>query len=160
MIDTISILRIVEDTIVDGVGLRTSIYAAGCSHHCQGCHNPESWDISNGTLYSIESIMKVIKDADFSNVTFTGGDPLYQVEGFTALAVRIKAETNKNIWCYTGYTFEEVVSDKHLSQILPYIDVMVDGRFEISLRDETLKFRGSSNQRIINVQKILNLHNG
>lgn len=147
--DKIRILDILEETMADGPGLRTSIYSAGCSHHCPGCHNPESWDFNGGYEMKIEDLLKVINDDEFSDVTFTGGDPLCQVEGFTKLAKRIKETSNKTIWCYSGYTLEEIQADPHLSQILPYIDVLVDGPFVEALRDTELLFRGSSNQRII-----------
>ena len=132
-----------------------SIYAAGCPHRCVGCHNPQSWKKENGSLWSIDSILEKIKQADFANVTFSGGDPLMQVDAFTELAKRIRKETGKTIWCYTGYLYEEVVASPSLSQILPYINVLVDGYYIETLRDESLRFRGSSNQRIINVQESL-----
>ena len=100
---------------------------------------------------SVEELLDIIKADEFSNVTFSGGDPLYQVEAFTELARRIKEETGKNIWCYTGFTYEEILSDERLSQILPYIDTLVDGPFIQHLRDPQLHFRGSSNQRIIHL---------
>ena len=151
----ISILNIIEDTTVDGPGFRTSIYAAGCHHKCAGCHNPESWNIGNGTDYTINEILNKVKQAELSNVTFSGGDPFYQIDAFTELAKRIKAETNKTIWCYTGYLYEQVATSKRLSQILPFIDVLVDGQFVESLKDEDLQFIGSSNQRIIDVKESL-----
>jgi len=151
----ISILNIVHDTTVDGPGFRTTIYGAGCTHRCAGCHNPQSWDIDNGTYYSVEDLFEIINEDEFSNVTFSGGDPLMQVEGFTALGRLIKERTNKNIWCYTGFLYEQVLTSSKLSQILPYIDVLVDGRYVAALRDEDLQFRGSSNQRLIDVQKSL-----
>ena len=83
MIDYIYILDIVEDTTVDGPGLRTSVYSAGCPHHCPGCHNPQSWDICNGKKMSLNEILSVIKSNDFDNVTFSGGDPFFQPEAFT-----------------------------------------------------------------------------
>ena len=102
-----------------------------------------------GRQMSGEEIRDVSKDDEFSNVTCSGGDPMYQVEGFTELARRIKEETGKTIWCYTGFTYEEILADKRMSMILPYLDVLVDGPFVQSLRDTELLFRGSSNQRII-----------
>ena len=92
------IMEVMEQTMADGPGLRTSIYCAGCRHHCPGCHNPQSWDFGNGHKMSVDDLLQVIKDDDISNVSFSGGDPFYQVEGFTELARRIKAETNKTIW--------------------------------------------------------------
>lgn len=148
----LSILDIVHDTTVDGPGFRTTIYAAGCIHQCQGCHNPQSWDIKNGELYSTSSLLDIIKENEFSNVTFSGGDPLMQVDGFTELARLIKEETNKNIWCYTGFVYEQIIRSGKLSQILPFIDVLVDGQYMKAFRNENIRFKGSSNQRIIDVQ--------
>lgn len=145
------IMEVMEQTMADGPGLRTSIYCAGCRHHCPGCHNPQSWDFGNGHKMSVDDLLQVIKDDDISNVSFSGGDPFYQVEGFTELARRIKAETNKTIWCWTGFTYEEILADSKLSMMLPYLDVLVDGPYVESLRDPQLHFRGSSNQRIIHL---------
>lgn len=145
------IMNIIEDTTVDGPGLRTAIYAAGCSHACPGCHNPTSWDIHNGRPMEIEEIVRRILDDPFADVTFSGGDPFYQVEGFTRLAQAIKTNSRKSIWCYTGYSFERIMQRPKLACLLPYIDVLVDGRFVRELRDESLRFRGSSNQRLIDV---------
>ena len=146
---TIRILDILEETMADGPGLRTSIYCAGCAHHCPGCHNPQSWDFNGGHEATVDELLEIVRSDEFSNVTFTGGDPLYQVEAFTELARRIKEETSKTIWCYTGFTLEEIQKDERMSRILPYIDVLVDGPFIQELRDTELLFRGSSNQRII-----------
>lgn len=151
----ISILEIVEDTTVDGPGFRTTVYCAGCPNRCPGCHNPQSWDINNGTEVDIEDIMKKILDDPFADVTFSGGDPMFQPVGFAALAKGIKQQSNKNIWCYTGWLFEDLLKNTHQKELLEYIDVLVDGRFIDSLKDETLRFRGSSNQRIIDVQASL-----
>lgn len=156
---TISVLDIIEDTTVDGPGFRTSIYCAGCPNHCPGCHNPQSWNIENGRKMTIEEIMKPIEAAMFSDVTFSGGDPMYQAEAFTELARTIKSRTGKNIWCYTGFLFEDILSDKTKRALLQYIDVLVDGPFIETLKDESLPFRGSSNQRIIDVQLSLKSNN-
>ena len=153
--NSLSILNIVHDTTVDGPGFRTAIYAAGCTHQCPGCHNPQSWNMANGKLYSIENLLKIIQEDEFANVTFSGGDPLFQVEGFTELARRIKNETKKNIWCYTGFMYEQIVKSNKLLHILPFIDVLVDGQYINAKRDESLIFRGSSNQRLIDIQKSL-----
>ena len=101
---------------------------------------------------TVDELLEVIKADEFANVTFSGGDPLYQVEAFTELARRIKEETDKTIWCYTGFTYEEVLADPRLNQILPYLDALVDGPYVEALRDTNLPFRGSSNQRIINLK--------
>ncbi|MFV0290959.1 MAG: anaerobic ribonucleoside-triphosphate reductase activating protein [Mangrovibacterium sp.] len=149
----LAIIDILHDTTVDGPGFRTAIYAAGCQHACLGCHNPQSWSKENGNLFSVEHLFRVVCENEFAHVTFTGGEPLLQVEGFSRLAQRIKEETLKTIWCYTGYTYEQILQSEHLSSILPYIDVLVDGRFMIEYKDLELPFRGSSNQRIINVNQ-------
>ena len=145
----IRILDILEETMADGPGLRTSIYCAGCAHHCPGCHNPQSWDFMGGREVSVDDLLEIVKADEFADVTFSGGDPLYQVEAFTELARRIKEETGKTIWCYTGFTYEEVLSNDRLSMILPYLDVLVEGPFIQELRTTELPFRGSTNQRII-----------
>lgn len=151
----LSIIKIVEDTTVDGPGFRTSIYAAGCPNACPGCHNPQSWDIANGHLMSTEEILSVVLADPFSDVTFTGGDPMFQPEGFAELAAAIRAVSSKTIWCYTGFTFEELLRNSRQRRLLELVDVLVDGRFVENLRDEQLLFRGSSNQRIIDVQASL-----
>ena len=147
----ISILDIAYETMADGPGLRTSIYCAGCAHHCPGCHTPQSWDFTGGQEMTVQQLLDIVKDDEFANVTFSGGDPFYQVEAFTALARRIKEETGKTIWCYTGFRYEEILADDRLSQMLPYLDVLVDGPFVAELRDTDLPFRGSSNQCIIHL---------
>lgn len=101
---------------------------------------------------SVQELLDIIKDDEFADVTFSGGDPLYQVEAFTELARRIKEETGKTIWCYTGFLYEDILADERLSMILPYLDVLVDGPFIEGLRDPDLPFRGSSNQRIIHLR--------
>ncbi|MGP2570184.1 anaerobic ribonucleoside-triphosphate reductase activating protein [Ornithobacterium rhinotracheale] len=155
MTKEISVLKIIEGTCVDGVGFRTSIYAAGCGFRCKGCHNPQSWCVENGVWTPVEDLLEIVAKNKFDDVTFSGGDPLFQVEGFSLLAKKIKAETGKNIWCYTGYTFEKIMQNPNLAQILPYIDVLVDGNFILKLKNEDLLFRGSENQRLINVPESL-----
>lgn len=151
----LSVLRVIEDTTVDGPGFRTAVYAAGCLHKCKNCHNPQSWDINNGKMMSTKQIMDVINNDPFANVTFTGGDPMFQPEGFIELAKEIKRKTNKTIWCYTGFTFERLLNMNKQSQLLKFIDVLVDGPFIEHLKDPDLLFRGSKNQRLIDVQKSL-----
>lgn len=151
----ICILSIVQDTIVDGPGFRTSIYAAGCPHACKGCHNPQSWIKENGSMTSIDEIMKTIKSNPIANVTFSGGEPFTQVSGFLSLAKRIKEETDKTIWCYTGFQYETLLLNPENVKLLSYIDVLVDGRYIEKEKDLSLRFRGSRNQRIINVKELL-----
>ena len=145
------ILDIVPGTSVDGPGLRTAIYIAGCEHKCPGCHNPQSWDFDGGQDMSVDEIMAVVIENDF-DVTFTGGDPLYSVETILPLAREIR-RIGKSIWCYTGFRYEEIVSHPRMRELMEYIDVLVDGPFVESLRDVHLLFRGSSNQRLIDLHK-------
>ncbi|MGM5629833.1 anaerobic ribonucleoside-triphosphate reductase activating protein [Apibacter raozihei] len=149
------VLDIVYDTTVDGPGFRTAIYAAGCIHQCYNCHNPQSWNKNEGTRYSIEYLIDIIKKNEFAHVTLTGGDPLIQVQGFRELSEKIKLETNKNIWCYTGFVYEQIAKSKKLAQILPFIDVLVDGKYVDEYNDKKLMFKGSSNQRIIDIKKTI-----
>ena len=153
--NNIRILSIKYGTSVDGIGLRTSLYCAGCENHCPGCHNPQSWDENGGDAISVDELYQRIVEADM-NVTFTGGDPMYHPEGFIALASLIKRHTDKTIWCYTGYRFEELLSHPLRRQLVELCDVIVDGRYIEAERDLSLHFRGSRNQRIIDVQQSLN----
>lgn len=153
----IRILDIVNDTTVDGPGFRTSIYCAGCRHACQGCHNPESWNFNGGNPMSVDELMQVIVADPFANVTYSGGDPMFLAEGFLELTRRIKSETDKSIWCFTGFTWERLHAEgtAQMIELAESVDVLVDGPFVQELRDEDLLFRGSSNQRLIDVQKTL-----
>lgn len=150
----IQLMRIVVDTTVDGPGWRTSIYCAGCHHACQGCHNPETWSFTAGESRSVDDIIEELKTTE-GNITFSGGDPMYQAEAFTELACRIREELHRTIWCYTGFRYEEVVADPEMSKMLPYLEVLVDGPFVMAERNINLLFRGSNNQRLIDVQKSL-----
>ena len=150
----IRVLHIVEGTSVDGPGLRTSIYMAGCSHHCLGCHNPASWDFKGGEERNLDELMRVIAYNE-APVTLSGGDPLQQPAGTRALVHRIKQELGYNVWCFTGYTWEEIVSNPLLLDTVGELDVLVDGPFIEAERDISLRFRGSRNQRLIDVQQTL-----
>ena len=153
--NSIRILGIKYGTSVDGIGLRTSLYCAGCENRCPGCHNPQSWDENGGDAITVDELYNRIVEADM-NVTFTGGDPMLHPEGFIALASLIKRNTDKTIWCYTGYRFEELLSHPIRRQLVDLCDVIVDGRYIEKERDLSLHFRGSRNQRIIDVKASLN----
>ncbi len=156
----IRVLDIIEDTTVDGPGFRTSIYCAGCAHECKGCHNPQSWDFNGGREMTTDEIMKIIEADPYADVTFSGGDPMYQAEGFAELARAIRQRTDKTIWCYTGFTYEALLKMPKQRELLELIDVLVDGPFVESLRDPDLLFRGSSNQRIISLPQPLQKEGG
>ena len=151
-------LRVVEGTSVDGPGLRTSVYLAGCPHRCPGCHNPQSWDAA-GTPVSIDALLRQIAYNE-APLTLSGGDPLAQPSGVLELVRRVKAELGLNIWCYTGYTWEQITARPDLMAVMAYIDVLVDSPFVLAERDTSLRFRGSRNQRLIDVPGTLHAHHG
>lgn len=147
------------DSIVDGEGLRSVIWFQGCSHNCFGCHNPETHDFNAGFLVSIDEIKKKIDELEFqAGVTFSGGDPMMQVDALYELASYVK-EKGMNVWCYTGFLFEDLLKmiDKNpmYQKALEQIDALVDGKFDINLKSFDVKFRGSSNQRILDVKESL-----
>lgn len=146
----ISVLKVIGNTAADGPGLRTSVYLAGCSHHCPGCHNPQSWDIGNGRKVEIDDLIEEIESYGNKKVTITGGDPFDQPEQLYELLRRLKGrDCDIQIWVYTGYRYEDLRLDSGFrGYSLRYIDGLVDGPFIQELRDTSLKFRGSSNQKI------------
>ena len=150
----IQLMRIVVDTTVDGPGWRSSVYCAGCRHACPGCHNPETWSFKAGQEVTTDEIISQLAETE-GNITFSGGDPMYQAEAFTELARRIREELHRTIWCYTGFLYEEVVADPVMSKLLPYLEVLVDGPFVEAEKSLDLLFRGSRNQRLVDVQKSL-----
>lgn len=149
----IHVMDIVPGTSVDGPGLRTSIYLSGCRHHCPGCHNPHTWDFAQGTPMTVDEIMRIVEENGF-NVTLTGGDPLYSLPAIIPLIQAINA-AGYSIWLYTGFTYEQLLSLPDIEAILPLLEAIVDGPFEQDKRDLSLSFRGSSNQRIIDVRNTL-----
>ena len=148
---------IIKASIADGQGWRTVIFISGCSHACKGCHNPESWNKNSGKVFAdddLNFIITSLKKPEIKGLTLSGGDPLmeYNREDVEKLCKIIKSIIpNKDIWLYTGYEWDEI---KHLP-LLKYIDVLVDGKFILEQRDISLPFRGSPNQRIIDVKKSL-----
>ncbi len=150
---TLRVVRIVEGTSVDGPGLRTSIYFAGCTHRCPGCHNPQTWDAGGGDAMSVDDLVSCVDRAGF-NVTLSGGDPLQQadIDALTEFVDKIVGK-GYSVWCYTGYSYETVVRDARFARLLQMMDVLVDGRFVESLRDISLRFRGSSNQRLVDLKR-------
>lgn len=146
---------IVTDSVVDGRGLRTVIWCQGCHHNCAQCHNPDTHNFKGGFEQDIDELVEQILLVPMqSGVTFSGGDPMMQAANCAAIAAQLK-EKNINIWCYTGFTFEELLDKPDCIEFLKYIDVLIDGKFEIGLKSYDLLFKGSENQRIIDVQQSL-----
>lgn len=141
------IVDIVEGTSVDGPGLRTSVYFAGCDHRCPGCHNPQTWSHLAGRDYTLSELMDIIRRADF-NVTLTGGDPVYQADTLGPLVEAIRAE-GYTVWLYTGFVYEELLGMESVRPWLHLVDTVVDGPFILEQRTLDLPFRGSANQRLI-----------
>lgn len=148
------VLNILQDSIVDGKGLRSVVFFSGCPHHCRGCHNPQSWNLFGGTEWTEMELFEELMKNELCDVTFSGGEPFLQSREISPLAQNLKRE-GKNIWCYTGYQFEELIQDEIHIPLLEQIDILVDGRFDYKKRDLSLLFKGSSNQRIIHVPKSL-----
>ena len=151
--------NITKDDMLNGDGLRVVLWVAGCSHHCKGCQNPITWDPDGGIPFEKKDKEEIFEQLDQSyieGITFSGGDPLHEknIREVTDLAKEIKKKyPDKTIWLYTGYRWEEV---KNL-EIIKYLDVMVDGRFDLASRDVTLQWKGSPNQRVIDVPKTLEI---
>ena len=147
---------IVGDSIVDGPGIRTCIFCQGCVHHCEGCHNPETWEFGTGTPISEERVLEIVQSNPLCRgVTFSGGEPFAQAEGFTKLA-RLLKEKGYEVASYSGYTFEQLLRGTPAQRaLLESIDVLIDGPFVLSERSLQLTFRGSRNQRILDVPKSL-----
>ena len=143
--------------VANGEGVRVSLFVSGCPHHCKGCFNHELWNYNAGEEYNLKvasDILNLCGKSYITGLSLLGGEPLdpHNLQHLTVLAYSFKRRfPNKNIWCYTGYTFEEVCQ----LPIMEFIDVLVDGKFIEELKDPRLKFRGSSNQRIIDVKKSL-----
>ena len=155
----IRISGIVKESIVDGPGIRLVVFSQGCKHNCKGCHNPQTHSFENGQMINIEDILEMIKKNPLlDGVTFSGGDPFEQAESFAELGKEVK-KLGLNIITYTGYTYEEIIESvdkkKGWKDLLHVTDMLIDGPFQIDKRSLELKFRGSSNQRIIDVKKSL-----
>ena len=147
---------IVSDSIVDGPSIRTTIFSQGCPHHCPGCHNPETWAFGCGTDVPVAAIVGIVKSNPLCRgVTFSGGEPFAQAAGFAKLAVLLKAE-GYEVASYSGYTFEELLEGTEAQQqLLSNIDILIDGPFLVSEKSLEIAFRGSRNQRILDVKKSL-----
>ena len=159
MNNKIRLSGIAYESLVNGPGIRRVFFAQGCKHNCNGCFNPDTHDFNGGELCDMDYLIgEVKKNPIIKGITFSGGDPIEQAKRFAYMAKAFK-EMNLNIWCYTGYTFEQLLEKMNdiegLEDLLNNIDVLVDGRFEIDKKKEGIKYRGSSNQRLIDVKKSL-----
>ena len=155
----IRIAGVTNDSIVDGPGFRLAVFTQGCPHHCPGCHNPETHDSQGGhDADTAEIIAAMQKNPLLAGVTLTGGEPMMQPQACLELA-RAAHAAGKNVWCYTGFTFETLLqeADPQRLALLRETDVLVDGPFLLAQRSLDVRFRGSRNQRLIDVQKSLSL---
>lgn len=153
--------------VANGPGVRVSLFVSGCSHHCEDCFNKETWDFNYGALFGekeIDTILEHLSHSHIKGLSLLGGEPFEftNQQGILPLLRKVKeAYPEKDIWCWTGYLFDKDIRDTMMvkwpetREILNYIDILVDGKFEKEKKDLSLRFRGSSNQRIIDVQKSL-----
>lgn len=147
--------------VTNGPNIRTTLFVSGCTHKCEGCFNKDQQDFNYGTPFTKETEDQFISytlNPHVKGVNILGGEPMQQINDDTLLNLlkRIKRETNKPIWMWSGYTFEEIISNPKRLEILNEVDILIDGKFEIANRNISLKYRGSSNQRVINVKESLN----
>lgn len=157
--DTLRISGVINDSIVDGPGIRLTIFTQGCPHRCEGCHNPQTHDFDGGEDVTLESLLEKVKGNPLlDGVTFSGGEPFCQAKQLYEFGLEIK-KAGLNVVTYTGYLYEYLMEhadpDNYYNELLSVTDYLVDGPFILSKRDILLKFKGSSNQRIIDVKKSL-----
>ena len=145
-----------SDSIVDGDGIRTVIWFQGCGHHCRECQNPETWSFAGGIEFDVEDIKEQMKNLKYqTGITLSGGDPFFQASAAAEIA-KFAHSIGLNVWCYTGFTYDEIIdANDEKMELLKNTDVLVDGRFEIENKSLACKFRGSTNQRVIDVKKSL-----
>ena len=146
--------------VTNGPGIRTTLFVSGCTHNCEGCFNKEQQDFNYGNKFTKETedeFIQLTKNKQIKGVNILGGEPMQHIMDDTLLNLlkRIKLETDKPIWLWSGYTFEEIVNNPKRLEILREVDVLIDGKFQADKRDIMLKYRGSSNQRVIDVKKSL-----
>jgi anaerobic ribonucleoside-triphosphate reductase activating protein len=146
--------------VTNGPGIRTTLFVSGCTHNCEGCFNKEQQDFNYGNEFTKETeneFIEYTKSRQIKGVNILGGEPMQQTKDDSLLNLlkRIKIETNKPIWLWSGYKFEEIIIEPKMLELLKQVDVLIDGKFEIEKRDLMLKYRGSENQRVIDVKKSL-----
>lgn len=151
------IAGLVQDSIVDGPGLRFTVFTQGCPHHCAGCHNPETHDMNGGSEVSVDDVIKkMLSNPLTDGLTLSGGEPFAQAGDCAAIAAAAK-KVGFNVWTYTGYTFEELLKsqDADVLKLLNLTDTLVDGRFVLERRSLNLRWRGSTNQRLLDIKRSL-----
>ena len=158
--ESINYAKIRKLDVTNGPGIRTTLFVSGCTHNCEGCFNKEQQDFNYGNKFTKETedeFIQLTKNKQIKGVNILGGEPMQQIMDDTLLNLlkRIKLETDKPIWLWSGYTFEEIVNNPKRLEILREVDVLIDGKFQADKRDIMLKYRGSSNQRVIDVKKSL-----
>ena len=156
----IKLSGVIPESFVDGPGIRFTIFTQGCPHRCEGCHNPETHEFNAGHEFDIEEVKEWIRELEFQKgVTFSGGDPMFQAKQCAILA-KVVHELGMNVWAYTGFTYEQLIDhgNPDILEFLSEVDVLIDGKFDINKRSLDLEFRGSSNQRVIDVPKSLENH--
>lgn len=144
--------------VANGPGIRTTIFVSGCTHNCPGCFNKEYQNFRYGDMWTqkqTEEVISYLKEDSVSGLSLLGGEPFQSAKDLAEVVKEIKKETDKNIWVYSGYIFEDIIKDEDMLDLLSVCDVLVDGLFVEELKDLTLKFRGSSNQRIIDIKRSL-----
>lgn len=149
------IMDIMTSSSVDGTGFRDVLFVNYCPHRCKGCHNEQSWYEENGRWVTVEEVYQKLTESDITNVTYSGGEPFCQAEALVELSKMLKAHTSKDIWAYTGYLYEDLLGDEKKRELLNYISVLVDGPFREDQTELNLRFKGSTNQRIIDVPQSL-----
>lgn len=148
---------IVEESIVDGKGIRFVVFTQGCPHNCKGCHNPQTHDFKGGYMEDTDKLFEMFQeDPILKGITFSGGEPFMQPKPLTELAKKVHL-VRKDVTCYSGFTFEEILNSENEDRVelLKNIDVLIDGKFILEQRNLELSFRGSENQRVIDVKKSL-----
>ena len=150
---------LIHDSIVDGPGLRFVVFTQGCEFHCEGCHNPDAWDIDGGTEVQVGEVIAQLRSNPLTDgLTLSGGEPFLQAADCAQLAAAARVD-GLNVWVFTGYTFDELLerasSEPDVLRLLLLTDVLVDGRFVLAERSLSLKWRGSKNQRLLDVEKSL-----
>ncbi len=157
--EKINLNGIINDSVVDGPGLRTVIFTQGCPHKCKGCHNPQSWSNKDNEVWHVDDLINHIKKiSSFKKVTISGGEPFLQKKAVLKICKSLKEE-GFNIYIYSGYVFEDLIKDKVNYEILSNVDFLIDGPFKEELKDTGLSIYGSTNQRIIDVNKEMNILN-